>query len=83
MALSDTDKQDIAQTVASALDDRRYIDEKTHVKHHEFMDTLILKQKNRNDMWQRIKEKGLTAVFLASLTVGGVAMWQYFLGKVH
>ena len=78
MSLTHDDTQQIATAVADALDSRRYIDEQTHAKHHEFIDELIDSSHKWSAVRERILERALTVVVIAAVLAVSTAVWAYF-----
>ena len=66
--------QQLAQQVAIELDRRRSVDEKTHEKHHAYIESLIESDKKRSEIVQNLK-KNVLVWFVIGLFVG---VWQLF-----
>lgn len=44
--------QEIAEAVVAALDSRRAVTEEEHARHHAYLETLIERERKREEFWQ-------------------------------
>jgi len=76
--MNEEDKKELAETLVSVLDRNRSISYEQHSKHHEFVDTLIAKEKKRADSWDSIKMHVVKFGVLGFVTFIAISTWHYF-----
>lgn len=79
-------KQELQDAINEVMDDRRRIDEATHIQHHQFIETQVEKYKDRARLREGVKKQVIGWGLIALLTSIGTAVYQYaawFVSKVH
>jgi hypothetical protein len=71
--------QEVVETaVGAALDGRRRIDPETHNEHHEFVQMLIRRQRQREALWAHVRKHVIGWAVVAVITGVGSLGWQIF-----
>ena len=73
-----SEAEKIAAAVVSALESNRKLTPETHEIHHDYVDTLIIRDKKRADMYDQIKLHVVKYGALGVLGAIGIACWHYF-----
>jgi hypothetical protein len=75
--LTDKDKEDLIEAFGKTLDSRRAIGEEIHRMHHDFVQTMLVKEKRKQELIENVKAQvagwGTLATILAFIT--GIGMW--------
>lgn len=71
------DAEKIAVAVVEALEGKRKISQDTHHAHHDYIETMIIKEQKRSDSWDQIRFHLTKFSVFGVFTFFVMAIWHY------
>ena len=73
-----SEAEKIAVAVVEALESKRQINQDTHHQHHDYIETLIIKENRLAEAWDQVKMHVAKFGSLGVVTFVAWACWHYF-----
>ena len=79
--MEERDYDKLAELFVEKLDSKRNISKEKHERHHDFIETMILREKKKTETFEAVRLHVLKFGALSVMTALAIAAWQYI--KAH
>ncbi len=76
------EREELSQTIRDAMESTG-VDAKTHRKHHEYIDTMIIDARRKSDTREAITKQVYGWGIIMFISGIGIAVWQWFDHFIH